>query len=1031
MSLNPEAQPFSVVVQAELDDISRRRATRGEPEIAAEADWTARADRARLFGISASGGGIRSATFSLGVLQGLVEKGLLPRADYLSTVSGGGYIGSWLQGVLARAGQGHDAFAAVAPSAPESGVIQFLRKYSNYLAARPGLSLDSAVIAIIWLRNTVLNQAIIMAAAFAAMLACLAPGRWLLMARDTGVAGSLIILALGVVAGTIAVITIVRNLYPATKRESDPNVDDRGSNPPLVGMLVILPVVLSAALLVFGLVHVSHFPLTTRFWQVVGAFVLFALHMLLQQAGGFPRCYRKTHCGPALVWRSSGHVLWMSALSASLTFGLLWAVTLLLKWLNPGTIYGSYAAIAWVPPLLLASFICGVSLHIGLMGKDFPDSGREWFARSGAWVAACAVGWAALFTIGIFAPLWVAKLWVSPPVVITAVVSWIGSTIAGVLAGKSAKTGGNGVSRSRVIDFIARYAPLLAIPGFSIAIAFAVHAALHVLYPQPFPPSLQHAGLPAVFVGEYWDKLMFPKPLYAWTLEATAIAVFLLLSVRVNINEFSMHHFYKNRLVRCYLGASAAGWRNANRFTGFDPQDDTSLWSLRCERDQPKPGPYPIVNATLTVTQGTELATQERKAKPWIFTPRYSGFEPSHAEEHADTPANLSADGYVPTNEILGGNLRLGTAMAISGAALNPNQGFHTATQVAFLMTLFNVRLGWWTGNPRDGAKYGRPGPRVALWPLIRELFGWTNERAPYLNLSDGGNFENLGLYELVRRRCRFIIAIDAEQDQNFVFEGLGGAVRKCRADFGVQIDINPRPIQPVNGFSGAHCAVGRIWYPNPAQNGWLFYLKASITGDEAADVEEYRREHPEFPQQSTANQFFSESQFESYRRLGLHVVRSGIDFMPGPDLDAVFSRLADHWETPPTAPVGTSRHAEAYTNLLHTWKAAVPSLESFDPDIVADKPEAFASGAGRIRYFLLLQMIQLMQDVFVAYDFGQSQTREHPSNSGWMNVFRYWTSRPELREVWLTQRMNFGSSFRHFVDDLIENAQIPDSQRT
>jgi hypothetical protein len=82
--------------------------------------------------------------------------------------------------------------------------------------------------------------------------------------------------------------------------------------------------------------------------------------------------------------------------------------------------------------------------------------------------------------------------------------------------------------------------------------------------------------------------------------------------------------------------------------------------------------------------------------------------------------------------------------------------------------------------------------------------------------------------------------------------------------------------------------------------------IKASITGDEPADVEEYRREKIEFPQQSTVDQFFSESQFESYRRLGLHEARTVLDhFNGGLPLDDSFARLSARWELPPPAPEG------------------------------------------------------------------------------------------------------------------------------
>ncbi|MBV9036732.1 MAG: hypothetical protein JO182_19740, partial [Acidobacteriaceae bacterium] len=143
-----------------------------------------------------------------------------------------------------------------------------------------------------------------------------------------------------------------------------------------------------------------------------------------------------------------------------------------------------------------------------------------------------------------------------------------------------------------------------------------------------------------------------------------------------------------------------------------------------------------------------------------------------------------------------------------------------------------------------------------------------------FVLLSDGGHFENMGLYELVRRRCRFIILSDAEEDEKFKLEGIGGAIRKCRDDFGVVIDLNLDALQPIGepGVSRLHYSLGTIIYPGECGCGKLIYIKSSVTGDEPIDIIEFRKRHSEFPHTSTANQFFDESHFESYRALGHHV---------------------------------------------------------------------------------------------------------------------------------------------------------------
>jgi hypothetical protein len=541
------------------------------------------------------------------------------------------------------------------------------------------------------------------------------------------------------------------------------------------------------------------------------------------------------------------------------------------------------------------------------MGRDFPDASREWTARLGALILTYIAIWAALFALAVFAPLGIAKLWLigEKRWVASGGVAWVLSTIASVLAGKSPKVGGlNGEEPGKansLLDRIARYGPWIAISGFLSIVAFGTQLLLRFDIQSKTWASLDY------IVNNYWSSLPFNS--FNWLpiiVFVSVCVVFVVLSWRVDINEFSMHHFYKNRLVRCYLGASAAKSRIADPFTGFDSRDDIKLSNLRTESDTAPQQrvPYPIVNAALTVTAGVELATQERKALPWFFSPLYSGFFPARSDEDRVARDPQSKPCYADSR-VLGKGLDLGTAMAISGAAVNPNMGYHSSPQTAFLLTLFNVRLGWWLGNPTKPAVISKAGPTFALWWLVRELLGFVDEGSCFINLSDGGHFENLGLYELVRRRCRYIIAIDGEQDTDYHFESLGGAVRKCRADFGIEIEIDPRPITPQTGFSRTHWVLGRIKYKEHAEPGWLLYLKASITGDEPADVEEYRRENAEFPQQPTTDQFFSESQFESYRRLGLHVARSAfssINFDANTQLEEMFTNLSSASQVPATA---------------------------------------------------------------------------------------------------------------------------------
>jgi len=366
--------------------------------------------------------------------------------------------------------------------------------------------------------------------------------------------------------------------------------------------------------------------------------------------------------------------------------------------------------------------------------------------------------------------------------------------------------------------------------------------------------------------------------------------------------------------VRCYLGSSREQReRDPNPFTKFDDGDDLRLNKL----DSPEfSGPFPIINATLNLSSGRNLAWQERKGASFIFTPVFSGYDTGL--DDSGTSANRQMrvgidvkNGYWPTWAVAKtklppsvsgtkyGGIMLGTSVAISGAAASPNQGYHTSTAIAFLMTVFNVRLGWWLGNPAQ-SKPDWSSPAFGLPYTVMELFGSTDATSDFVNLSDGGHFDNMGLYELVRRRCRYIIVCDAEQDETLSFGGLATAVRMCRTDFGVEIDIKKlteiarKPDNTPESFSGNHFAIGTIHYPD-GPDGRLIYVKSSLTGDEPADVLGYHKRVPLFPHESTADQWFDESQFESYRRLGMHIgekVFSSGNASIGDGKDAFFTAL-------------------------------------------------------------------------------------------------------------------------------------------
>jgi hypothetical protein len=332
-----------------------------------------------------------------------------------------------------------------------------------------------------------------------------------------------------------------------------------------------------------------------------------------------------------------------------------------------------------------------------------------------------------------------------------------------------------------------------------------------------------------------------------------AIAGLLFFWFIFDINFTSPHQHYKRKLGEAYLVQPDA--KNA----GGDLCKNVPLLLSKCT--EKAAAPYHLINCALNVPASNNPAMQGRLTDFFLFSPGYCG---------------SPLVGYFPTTtwEAEDPNLDLGTAMAISGAAAAPQMGLGTIRNFSFWLALFNVRLGYWIRNPKIAGRKAPPG----LSYLLQEMFGWANETRPYLNVSDGGHIENLGVYELLRRRCRYIVAIDGEEDAKMTFQGLTTLQRLAFIDLGVVIEIGVDALRLGDkGLSHSHFAFCRIRYPTDSRDGdvnygYLIYLKLSLTGNEGEFIRRYRLDEPAFPHHSTADQFFTEAQFEAYRSLGEHV---------------------------------------------------------------------------------------------------------------------------------------------------------------
>jgi hypothetical protein len=907
-----------------------------------------------------SGGGIRSATFGLGIVQGLARKRMLGGWDFLSTVSGGGYMGSWLSAWIYRERQPsrpplpprpardpRQALTAVesalrdrpaSPLAPEPEPLSYLRSYSRYMSPRLGLlSADTWTLVALFVRNLLLNwlvllpllAAMLVVPRVSVILVRLGARPWFQPHAERVMQS---VFWAAVVLGSCAIAYIIAN-RPSLHELG--TLDRRFRSQGWFHTCCLLPLALMSILitLYWAWVRSHGTPLDKLSFVVAGwkvsplwGFILFGM---LLHLGGFviSRFWVRQRKAKDVLGE-----LVVVVLTGALGGAAAWvAAASLFPRVDPGLSTELYACFA--APLLLFLFLLAAFLFVGVSSWFTTDADREWQARCGAWILIFIAVRMSLAAIVIFGP-----------VALLAAVGWV-SSIGGVsglvtlLLGRSAKTKATkdqqaGQDRtSSLLDHLL----VFAAPLFAVFILIVLALGTTVLIQKitaAFDPGQAWPLVPGLAGKQAW---WWPLSVVYYSAWMPVIAVLvLLLAVGwfmgwfVDINRFSLHAAYRDRLIRAYLGASRGSERRPNPFTGFDDDDNVELHQMQGNR------PLHVVGMTLNLVAGKDLAWQDRKAETFTATPLHAGsfrlgYRPAAEYARHLTPLPPPEPGEGKT-----GALSLGTVMAISGAAASPNMGASSSPVVTFLLALFNIRLGWWLGNPGPpGDKtYTSPGPRPAPLPLFAEAFGFTDAEHRYVYLSDGGHFENLGLYEMVLRRCHFILVSDGSQDPQFAYEDLGNAVSKIRVDLGVPIRFEkiliPRPQDQDQGQppsreeqaydvgrhrKAAHsttpyCALARICYScvdvvgeggGEVKDGILLYVKPSLNGTEPADVFHYARLHPDFPHEPTANQLYSEAQFESYRELGSHVMATILENVSaGAGVDAFFRQVEAELGKPP-----------------------------------------------------------------------------------------------------------------------------------
>jgi len=511
------------------------------------------------------------------------------------------------------------------------------------------------------------------------------------------------------------------------------------------------------------------------------------------------------------------------------------------------------------------------TIFVGVASRYTDDHDREWWGRAGAWVLIASVMWTGLSGLVVFGP----GLLSYTPALMTSLGGLSG--LISLLLGFSSRTKATGKGKSSMMDVVLDRAVRLAAPVFiaCLLVMITLFSSLLMKGVGGLHDVPEGSAIGLRVPSDLWGHAVVLHNSPPWlVIEVAALFASLAaaLSLVININKFSLHSIYRNRLIRAYLGASRLAEyhqeRRPNLFTGFDPNDNVELHQLATDHSAVRK-PFHVLNIAINLVRGENLAWQQRKAQSFTASPLFCG----------SWNLGYRRSSQYGTNGQLHKAITIGTALAISGAAASPNMGYHSAPAVTFLLAFFNIRLGWWLGNPGPAGRhtFDLSCPRIAIRPLLAETFGLTDAANPYVYLSDGGHFENLGLYEMVLRRCHYIVVSDGSCDADRSFTDLGNAIRKIRIDLGIDIEIETELLefQPGSRMSRAHFALGLIRYDridHGATAGLLIYLKPSLTGNEPADVTEYANGHEEFPHEPTADQFFDESQFESYRALGFHV---------------------------------------------------------------------------------------------------------------------------------------------------------------
>ncbi len=859
-------------------------------------------------GLALSGGGIRSATLSLGFVQALARHKRLLDFDYLSTVSGGGYFGSFLRSLFVPddhrgiAGTGtalptlhpkrvqrfveevlsldarqeiiRDPFAAEDDQTSKiRNPIWWLREHGRYLAPNGPTDYGFAISYLV--RNWV------------ALLYTFAIGATLLAFLLFGVDW----LAFSAFPGLAAHLHVAGGAMPAIPGGARPL--------PLAGNgLLLSPVVILIPTLAFVVLAAG-----LAYWLTVALRIGDPWNS--DAPGAAKRISPKRRFGRQWVL-----LLLLAAAAAAL---LVWEGVWAAPWVSLEPV--RFWSVRW--PWCLLAF--GVALAIvalvlalpvalwtalGESGDDFTNELRRRLTKLGAWFSR--------WTLVALA---------------VAVVDTVALALSGPgrdLVRLNPLTGIAGIAVPAIPWLIGKVPQWLG--GGKLARFFGQH-----VWTIALVAGALLFGSVAVLADAMVQSIAWPHG--AWVDGAVAYPAFGTLlpiggvilvlcaitgSVTAFINMSSLHSLYAGRLTRAFLGASNIARLRLAVDPGGPPITENhpkDYIDISCYQDVASAAPIHLINVTLNETRSrtrSQIIDRDRKGVPIVFGPDGVVVDGARAK-------TLGEDGFYPWKALKHAgveSLSVGQLCAISGAAASSGMGARTTLGGALAFSFANVRLGYWWGvndllpEVRQMAKSGW----WRLWvgttrPLRTYFYLWNEMVASYTRenrrvyLSDGGHFENSGTYELLRRHTPVIVTCDNGADPDLVFEDLENLARKARIDLGLAVVVaEARTVRDIFGDMGArrffnggeadwrHVArtpgggafallldVYEVRRDAPREDNYLeriyrgriVWIKPRLFEGLPPDVATYGLRNPPFPQQPTGDQFFDEAQWESYRALG------------------------------------------------------------------------------------------------------------------------------------------------------------------